>query len=355
VTKVCIIGCGAIARRAHLPIFRRIPGVEIRSVVDTNEELARKVAMEFNVNKYYSDYNLALDDKAVDMVSICTPSSTHASIIIEAAKKGKNILVEKPLALSIGEGKAANKAVNDNGVKLCVVFNNRMMPAVRQMRARIRSGRIGRIVSMRGVAHTSFPILWTRSTWLYGHGGAIDDFGPHLIDLLLWLNPSDLESVSASGGDLTGDFGFVSHIQVAMKFADNSIAVALMSWVAEVLVFAIDIDGTAGRLSCDARNNHLAETHGQIVSPIDEFFSTGRKSANIIRSVLSGKYFRGNLSYHEEIIRDFLRSIEMEAPPPVSGEEALLPIVVSQAAKMSLDNGKTVYARDIYSIKANYH
>jgi predicted dehydrogenase len=208
---------------------------------------------------------------------------------------------------------------------------------------------------MTGVAHTSFPILWTRSTWLYGHGGAIDDFGPHLIDLLLWLNPSDLESVSASGGDLTGDFGFVSHIQVAMKFADNSIAVALMSWVAEVLVFAIDIDGTAGRLSCDARNNHLAETHGQIVSPIDEFFSTGRKSANIIRSVLSGKYFRGNLSYHEEIIRDFLRSIEMEAPPPVSGEEALLPIVVSQAAKMSLDNGKTVYARDIYSIKANYH
>lgn len=345
--KVCVVGCGAIARRVHIPVFKSIPETEVVSVVDSDEVLAKKVAKEYGIRRYFSDYKEALNDQDVNLVSICTPSFAHAEIIVQASRMGKNILVEKPLTLDLGEGEAALEAVKESGVKLCVVFNNRMTPAVQDVHKKIRLGSIGRIVSMIGTCHTPFPITWTRSQWLYHYGGALDDFGPHMIDLLLWLNPSKLEAVSAQGGDFTGQFGFISHIQVNMKFRDTSIAVADISWLEDLFVVNLDIYGTAGRLSCDVRNNYQTETHGRISSPIDEFASTSRKSLQMVKSVASGKYFRGGLTYHSQIISEYVKSIQSGGKSPVSGEEALLVTAVSTAAKQSLKTGKVVFIDDI--------
>ena len=341
--KVCIVGCGAVARRAHIPIFQSLAGVQVASVVDTNGELVRKVSREYGIKKYYTDYKQALNDEEVELVSICTPSFTHAEMIIQASRMGKHILVEKPLAIDLEKGRAALKAVRDSGVKLCVVFNYRMVSAVQQVYKKIRLGKIGRIVSMVGISHTSFPSSWTRSRWLYHYGGALDDFGPHLIDLLLWLNPSKVEVVSALGGDFTNDFGFISHIQVNMKFQDASVAVADISWLTDLFLVNLDIHGTAGRLSCDVKNNYHNETHGQILSPFDEMASTTRKSLKMVKSVLSGRFFRGGLAYHPQIIREYIQSIKKGADPPISGENALLATAVSTAAKQSLKTGKAIF------------
>jgi predicted dehydrogenase len=200
---------------------------------------------------------------------------------------------------------------------------------------------------MIGVSHISFPVSWTRSTWLYHYGGALDDAGPHLIDLLLWLNPSELETVSAFGGDFTGDFGFISHIQVAMKFKDTSIALADISWLTDLFLSTVDVHGTAGRLYCDVRNNHYVETHGQVASPLNDFTSSARKSLSITRSMVSGEYFRGGLKYHKEIIWRFIQSIRKNADTPTNGQEALLRTAVSEAAKASLQTGKAVYINEI--------
>jgi len=305
------------------------------------------VAKEYGIDRYFSDYKRALNDKDVDLVSICSPSFTHAEMIIHASSMGKNVLVEKPLALDLDEAKKALEAVNDNGVQLCVVFNYRMTPAVQETYGKLRRGSIGRIASIIGVCHTPFPITWTRGQWLYHYGGALDDFGPHMIDLLLWLNPSKLEAVSAQGGDFTGNFGFISHIQVSMKFKDTSVAVADISWLADLFVVNVDVYGTAGRLCCDVRNNFQTETHGRISSPIDEFASTSRKSLNMVKSVVSGRYFRGGLAYHSIIISEYVKAILTGGKPPISGEEALLVTAVSTAAKQSLKSGKVVFLDDV--------
>lgn len=344
--KVCIVGCGAVARRAHIPAFQSLPNVEVSSVVDVDEALAKEVADEFKIKKYYTDFKEALSEEEIELVSICTPSSTHAEMIMLAAKMGKHILVEKPLTVDLTEGKKVLQVVKDNGVQLCVMFNWRMFPAVQQVRWKIRSGEIGRIVSMGGIAHTQFPVSWTRSRWLYDYGGALDDFGPHLIDLLLWLNPSKVQVVSALGGDFS-EFDFISHIQVNMQFYDTSVAVADISWLTDVFIVNVDVHGTAGRLACDVKNNHLLETHGQVLSPIDELISTTRKSLWMVKSVLSGRYFRGALAYHARVIEEFLESIKKNSTPPISGEEAFLVTAVSTAAKQSLRTGKAIFLSDI--------
>ena len=346
-TNVAIIGCGAISRRVHIPAFKSLDNVNVSCVVDVDGELARKVAKEQNIGVYYSNYQQALNDKNIDLVSLCTPSFTHSEMIVQAAKMGKHILVEKPLALDLKSAKIALKAVKDNNVKLCVVFNFRMFPAAQQIKAKIRSGQIGRIVSMIGVNHGSFPVSWTRSSWLYHYGGALDDAAPHLIDLLLWLNPSELETVSALGGDFTGNFGFISHVQVAMKFKDTSVATADISWLNDLFVNTVDIFGTAGRICCDVRNNQYVENHGQVLSPFEELNSTARKTFGITKSMLSGEYFRGGLKYHKEIIQRFVESIRNNSNPPINGQEALIRIAVSEAAKISLKTGKKVYIDEI--------
>jgi predicted dehydrogenase len=315
--------------------------------VDSDEQLAKETAKEQRISNYYTSYEQALNDKNVDMVSLCTPSFTHSKMIIEAAKMGKHILVEKPLSLDVESGKEALQAVKENNVKLCVVFNFRLFPVAKEMHNRIQSGQLGRIVSMLGIIHTPFPVGWTRSSWLYHYGGALDDAAPHMIDLLLWLNPSELESVSAAGGDFTGDFNFISHVQVAMQFKDTSIITADISWLNDLSLSTVNVFGTSGRLTGDIRNNHLMETHGQLISPIEEWSDTTKKTFNVTTSMLRGAYFRGGLKYHTEIISKFIDSIQNNTAPPISGEEALLRTAVSDAAKTSLKTSRKIYVKDL--------
>ena len=344
--KVCVIGCGAVARRMHIPVFKSLPNTEVVSIVDTEEELAKEVAKEFGIGKFYTDYKKALSSDEVDLVSICTPSFTHASMIVYASEMGKDILVEKPLTISLNEGIKALEAVKANGVQLCVVFNYRSVPVVQQVRRQILGGNLGRIVSMVGTAHTPFPSSWTSGRWLYHEGGALDDFGPHLIDLLLWLNPSIVDSVTAQGGDFTGKFNFISHSQVSLKFKDTSLAVADISWLNDSFLFSFDVHGTAGRISCDVRNSRWHEAHGQVSSPLDDLTRTARDSIGMMTSIATAKYFRGGITYHSKIIEGFVESIQAKTKPPVTGDEALLVTAVLAAAKQSLKNRQTIFMDD---------
>lgn len=333
----------------HIPVFQSLPDVEVVSVVDSYEQLAKDVSREFGISKYYGDYKKALNADEIDLVSICTPSFTHADIITYAAKLGKSILVEKPLTVDLEEGKRALEAVKANGVPFSVVFNYRSVDVARLVHEELQQNKIGRLVSTVGTAHTPFPSSWTSGRWLYHEGGALDDFGPHLIDMLLWLNSSPLESVSAQGGDFTGGFDFISHIQVAMKFKDNSLAIADISWLNDSFLFNLDVHGTAGRIVCDVRNSRWYETHGQVTSPLDELTRTARDSLKMIKSIGTGSYFRGAILHHSHVIGDFVKSIQTKTPPPVSGEEALLVTAVSAAAKRSLKTHTTVFMDEFLS------
>ncbi len=345
--KVCIIGCGAVARRMHIPVFQSLPDVEVVSVVDNYEDLAKDVSKEFGIKKYYTDYKKALAADDVDLVSICTPSFTHAEIIIHAAKLGKNILAEKPLTVDLDEGKRVLEAVKANNTQLCVVFNYRSVDVAQRVHEQLQQKKIGRIVSMVGTAHTPFPSSWTSGRWLYHEGGALDDFGPHLIDMLLWMNPSTLESVTAQGGDFTGGFNFISNIQVAMKFKDMSLALADISWLNDSFLFNFDVHGTAGRVVCDVRNSRWFNVHGQVSSPLSDMTRTTKESFGMIKSIMTGAYFRGAFLHHSHIIGEYVNSIKAKTAPPATGQEALLVTAVSAAAKKSIKEKRTVFVDEL--------
>jgi len=164
--KVGVIGCGAIAQRAHIPTFNSIEGVEVQAVCDINEEKARKTAKKYKIKEYYTDYKTMLENPSINLVSICTPPNLHAEIIIEAARAGKHVLVEKPLATKLKDALKAIQTAKENKIKLCVTHNYRYYPAIRKAKTLIDNGKLGRITSITHQANMRIPLTWTTSTWL---------------------------------------------------------------------------------------------------------------------------------------------------------------------------------------------
>ena len=347
--RVGIVGAGAIARRGHLPTYRAIPEIEVVGIADIDQSLAAKVAQEFKIPRYFSTAEELLEDDSIALIDICTPTKTHLEMVRMAAEKGKHILVEKPLAISLKDALEIQRLVNDNGTKLCVAQNYRYFPSAIAARKRISQGYLGKIVTIHGWGLVPFPTHWTLNTWLYHQGGALYDFGPHLIDMILWMKDfAPVKKVYASGGDFSqGNMDFVNYAVINIEFENGSIATADISWVTGTMIkFALDTYGTGGNLFLDVRNDVFCETHG-FPTPFDDIRYFVRKMLNVGRGVITGSYFSGANLYYESLITEFVSSINGDGKIPVPIEQALMNNVILEAAMRSIQENNPIHIRDL--------
>ena len=329
--------------------------MEVRAIVDIDAGLAERVAAEFQIPHWFTSCESLLEVPNVDLFDICVPPLIRLPIIEAAAGAGKHILVEKPLALCLSEALTIREAVKRHGVQLNVVTNYRYFPAVLKAKERIASGRLGRIVTMNTLACQPFPSDGTRSTWVYDPPGMLFDFGPHAIDLLMWLCDGIVERVVAFGRDVTGgDMGFTNYLQLLMELDNGAIVSADLSWVTGITRFAIDVRGTGGHISMDVRNNSFLELHG-VPTPLDDTKAFLRRVLGITKDVLTGKYFQGAYNYYPQLMQEFVESIRgiRRAPSPV--EQGLMVTAVLDAAHQSVCRGGTpVCVRDLFPSLALY-
>ncbi|MDR2722180.1 MAG: Gfo/Idh/MocA family oxidoreductase [Cellulomonadaceae bacterium] len=197
--NVGVIGAGFMAKAhsmayAAMPMFFwPAPGIPVRySICDVTADLAADAASRLGFTKSTDDWRTIVNDPDVDAVSICTPNDSHAEIAIAAARNGKHILCEKPLANTAAEAKAMVDAVVDNNVTNMLAFNYRHTPAVALAREIIDSGEIGTVQTFRGTylqdwsADASTPLSWRFQSAIAG-SGALGDIGTHVIDLARYL------------------------------------------------------------------------------------------------------------------------------------------------------------------------
>jgi predicted dehydrogenase len=206
--NVAMIGSGfmgkahSLAYSAMPSFFWPPPAVPVRKVVvDMTEELASGARDRLGFDEYASRWQDVIARHDIDIVDICTPNSSHAEIAIAAAKAGKHILCEKPLAMDAPEAKAMLDAVEAAGVTHMVAFNYRQTPAVILAKHLIDSGRLGEILTVRGQymqdwsADPGTPLSWRFQSKLAG-SGALGDVGTHIIDMTRFL-VGEFESVNA--------------------------------------------------------------------------------------------------------------------------------------------------------------
>lgn len=190
---VGIIGSGLMAKahtmawRSLRSVYGQIP-VEIRLVVlvDATDELAAAGAAQFGYERWTTSWQDVVEDPAVDIVDIVTPNFLHKEVAIAAARAGKHIWCEKPLALTADDALEMTKVAEDSGVKTLVGFSYLRNPGVVLAKMLVQDGEIGKPVSFTGtfaidaMTHPDTPFTWRQDRALAGTG-ALGDLGAHII------------------------------------------------------------------------------------------------------------------------------------------------------------------------------
>jgi predicted dehydrogenase len=195
--RVGIVGYGMMGR-AHAYAYRAAPLIRPSSVVFTpvvmsgrNVDAVAHAAQDCGIDTWVTDWRELVDRSDVDVVDVCTPPGTHAAIIEAAARAGKDVFCEKPLATNYADARAALRAVEQAGVRHAIGFNYRRLPAVSLMAEMIQNGELGVVHLWRGTwlsdefVDPDIAFDW-RFEWSMG-GSTIGDLGSHLIDMATWM------------------------------------------------------------------------------------------------------------------------------------------------------------------------
>jgi predicted dehydrogenase len=188
--RVGLIGGGAIAQVAHLPVLKKLKTVEVRAICDTDLPKARALANRFGVPDALDDIEDLLRDETLDAVVVCSPNHLHEAHVLAALSAGLHVLVEKPLTISAASVQRIIRAAEKSDRVVMVGMNHRYRPDVQIVRSFVQSGELGRIESVRGSWHIFRPgrnqLGWRQRRDLAG-GGAMLDLGLSVLDLGLWL------------------------------------------------------------------------------------------------------------------------------------------------------------------------
>jgi predicted dehydrogenase len=200
----------AFMGKAHTNAYKKIPYMmypppaipRLVSVCGLGEDEVKEAALRYGYEHYCTDWRMVVERDDVDLFDNGGPNDVHAEPTIAAAKNGKHVLCEKPLARTAEEAKTMVEAVEKAKVKNMVAFNYRFVPAVRQIRNLIDSGALGKIYHWRAVylqewilPHYGTPRIWRLNKDVAG-SGAIGDLGAHIIDLAHYL-VGGIKSLSA--------------------------------------------------------------------------------------------------------------------------------------------------------------
>eukprot|EP00873_Tetraselmis_striata_P031716 jgi/Tetstr1/451980/TSEL_039016.t1 len=192
----------AMAYAAMPMFFWPAPAIPVRKVVvDVNQDMAETARDRFGFEDASADWRAVIARPDIDIIDICTPNDSHAEIAIAAAKAGKHIICEKPLARTGAESKSMLDAVQASDSIHMVAFNYRRTPAVALAKKLIEDGRIGDILNFRGTylqdwsADPDSPLSWRFQKSVAG-SGTVGDIGTHVIDFARYL-VGEIASVNA--------------------------------------------------------------------------------------------------------------------------------------------------------------
>ena len=141
--RVGVLGAGAWARAAHLPGFARDPRCEIVAIADPDKALAAAAAAEFGIPLVFDSQQALIGHDGLDLVDVCTPSSTHFALAWAALESGRHVLCEKPVAFDYRDTRRAADLARAKGLKTKLGFTFRYAPSLRYMRQLVADGFIG--------------------------------------------------------------------------------------------------------------------------------------------------------------------------------------------------------------------
>ena len=186
--RVGLVGAGAIAQLAHLPVLSKIKGAQLVALCDNDGPKASALAERLGIPDVFTDFEDLLELDQVDAVVIATPNHLHEPHVLRALKSKVDVLCERPLSLTSRGVERILAAAKSSGRKVVVGNNHRFRSDVQQLNRFIQGGELGRLI---GVRAGQYQLATSRTGWRFRRpeagGGAFFEHGFPLVDLALWL------------------------------------------------------------------------------------------------------------------------------------------------------------------------
>jgi predicted dehydrogenase len=324
--KAAVVGAGLIAGKKHIPAFLKHKNkVDLVALCDLNEEGARKLAAEFGIPRTYTNLQEMIEQEQPQLVDICTPPQTHMKLSVDAMKSGCNVLIEKPMALTMEECDAIVDASQQHGVKVCVGHSDLFYYPFIEARELVASGAIGEFRGMRIFLSTPTNYMTSQKDhWAHKlPGGVIGETGPHIVYMTLaFINPIQRVSVDALK---ILDFPWSKYDDYRINLmGEKAVSSVTLSYTTDQWAARVDLLGSKGILTLDLEAMYVVNSRRPTLKPMPVALSILSESGQIVQNLLSkglrvatGKYD----NTHDIIVSRFVDAISNGTASPVTAEE----------------------------------
>jgi len=320
-----IIGVGAIGRLHAEHLAKHIPNASLVAIADSYVAAAKEVAKKLDVENVYADYNEMLDNKDVEAIAIAAPTFLKRDMVRAAARKGKHIFVEKPMALNlddcddiIGEAKKA-------GIKFQVGYQRRFDHAFVKAEKAATAGYLGKIMIINSCTRDppSNPQGWSIDPKL--SGGIWLDTSSHDFDAIRFLSKAEITEVYAEAANIVFDhfkpLGGWDTVLVTLKLSNGALAhVDSCQWTVYGYDVRAEIFGTKGAAFVGMGENSAARI---------------MKSDSVVEDLPLTFQERFAQAYRDELV-DFADCVLNNRSPKVSGEDGRKGVEIGLACAESV-------------------
>lgn len=315
-TRVAIIGCGAAARRIHLPALRAA-GATVSVFASRTIDSARAAAKEWGGGEVTDDWSAAVARDDVDAVVVCAPNILHAPVAIAAARAGKHVLVEKPMATTLTDADAMIDAADRAGVILVPAHNARFEPVVRAVAE--AAGSLGVISRFYAALGHPGPLSWSAGAdWFFdpevSGGGALLDLGVHLADILRVVLDDEFDRVAA----MTDVASIERMATVTAHTTRGATGSFQVSWISPVPEMHLTLMGEHGIVEATGAGAPTVARPGEPLETLRLPPET------------------------DEPMAGFLRACAGHGPAAVTGADGRAALAVVRAARLAARTGSTV-------------
>lgn len=320
--RVGVAGAGLIASE-HVHAYAATPGVRVVAVADPVADKAEGLASTVGAS-VVADLDAMLE-AGVDIVSVCTPPLSHASLTVAALGAGCSVLCEKPIARTLGDARRIVDASRAAAGIAMIGHVSRFEPDHRQAKDVVDAGHLGSVQMASHSMTTSLP-GWSEGDWLADaeqSGGPLVDLAVHSFDYLSWATGSQPVRVHALGADTAA--GPSTYVLTNLRYACGAIGLVETSWghpAAHGFKLRAELIGTEGRLNWDY--DHL-------------------NGGTMYRAGGETSWFDplGRRGYRAEI-GCFTEAVRSGGPSPVAADDGFAALRTALAAQESVRSGRTV-------------
>ena len=352
--KVGIIGCGKVTG-IHAAALKAMTKAEFTAIFSRDEKKSKEYAHKYCVNAYTNVTEMVTKEK-LDMVTVCTPHPAHRAVTIEALRAGANVLIEKPMASSLGDCDAMLSASRETGKKIGIISQRRFYSPCLRLKKAIDSGKIGKpalgTVFMFGWRNEDYykSDPW-RGKWKEEGGGVLVNQAPHQLDLLQWFMGSEIDEIYGIWKNINHPYIEVEDTALAiLKFKNGAIGNIIVSNSQKPGIYGkVHIHGDNGAsvgVQTDGGAMFIAGMTSILEPPVNDLWSVPgeehrlkdwiKEDSDFFNSINSMEY------YHRLQFEDFISALTEARKPMVTGEEGRITVEIFTAIYRSQRDGKPV-------------